>query len=120
MFARGRTSPVVVNPSAMRHALLLAVLVQLVGCGAGPYGHSRTYEPLGAEASAARGADEYDPVMSRRQPEEWQKKKVTFFGVVTERKDVAGGRAEVVLSVRTLASRNLCESQSDDSCRTTV
>lgn len=101
-------------------ALLLLPLASLAGCGAGPYGHSRTYSPLDAEEVASQGAEEYDPVMVKRQPDAWQRKKVSLFGVVTRRADLAGGKADLTLSMRTLEPRNLCETSAEDSCRTTV
>ena len=94
-------------------------LPALAGCGAGPYGYSRTYAPLDAEKSAAAGAEDYDPVMSRRQPEAWRSKKVSVFGVVEGRED-RGGFAYLRLSVRVLEDRNACETSEEDSCRTTV
>jgi hypothetical protein len=102
-------------------ALLAPSLVlAAAGCGADAYGHSRIYSPHDAEETAAQGAEDYDPVMVKRQPEAWQKKKVSLFGVVTKRADLPGGKADLVLSMRTLEPRNLCETASEDSCRTTV
>ena len=103
----------------MRVFALAFVLGVLAGCGAGPYGFSRTYEPLDAERAALEGAVEYDPVMVKRMPDEWRTKRVSAFGVVLERKD-QGADATLVLSVRTLDTRNACETSQDDSCRTTV
>ncbi|HVY45194.1 MAG TPA: hypothetical protein VHB21_04905 [Minicystis sp.] len=106
--------------SARVAALALGVAAGGLGCGAGPYGHARTYVPLDAEEKAVAGAPELDPVMARRMPDQWVKKKVALFGVVLRRKDAGGGRAEVVLSLRALEPRNLCANTSDDSCRVTV
>lgn len=90
------------------------------GCGAGEYGHSRTYTPLDVEAAAAEGAVDYDPVMAKRRPGEWQQRKLSVFGVVLGREDLEGGGAVLKLSMRRLEGRNLCESREDSSCRTTV
>lgn len=106
------------TPATMRFVLMLVPIAAL-GCGAGPYGYSRTYEPLDAEAAATSGVTEYDPVMAQRQPEDWASKKVTLFGVVRDRKD-QGGIADLTLSVRKLEGRNACETSAEDSCRTTV
>jgi hypothetical protein len=89
------------------------------GCGAGAYGYSRTYAPLDPERAAMDGAHDYDPVMAKRDPELWKVRKVAVFGVVERRDDRAGG-ASLLLSVRTLESRNACESSDESSCRTTV
>jgi hypothetical protein len=59
--------------------------------------------------------------MAARQPDDWHKGTVSLFGVVDSRKAGPGGQALLRLTVRHLASRNLCESQQDeDSCRVTV
>jgi len=89
-------------------------------CGAGEYGHSRTYTALSVEASAADGAVEYDPVMAKRRPEDWQQEKLSVFGIVLGRQDLEGGAVMLKLSMRRLEGRNLCESREDSSCRTTV
>jgi len=94
-------------------------LAALVACGAGPYGYSRTYTPLDAERSAAEGSTDYDPVMVKREPEAWQVRKVSLFGVVVKREDRAG-KGYLTLSVRVLEQRNACETNQEDSCRTTV
>lgn len=107
-------------PRPLSPVALAAVALVAMGCGAGPYGHSRVYAPLDAEAAAANGADAFDPVMARRDPSLWRAKKVSFFGVVTKRDDLAPHRGDLTLSVRTLADRNLCGDASDDSCRVTV
>src|SRR5690242_12601149 len=92
-----------------------------LSCGsAGPYGHARTYEPLGEEESAAAGTKDYDPVMAKRSPEKWKGKSVSAFGVVVNRASGPGGASEVKLSLRTLETRNLCESSDEDTCRVTV
>ncbi len=108
----------------MKNALWAAVAFACltVGCaGAGPYGHSPRYVPLGQEESVVRGAREYDPVMVRRQPEEWRKSPVVLFGVVESRTPGPLGQALLKLGVRILEPRNLCESEQDqDSCRVTV
>ncbi len=99
---------------------LFSVLWMACG-GAGPYGHSANYVPLSEEAQALEGAREYDPVMVQRQPEEWSKSPVSLFGIVTRRTPGPSGAAEIVLSIRRLEPRNLCENMRDDtSCLVTV
>jgi hypothetical protein len=89
-------------------------------CGSGQYGYSRTYEPHEAEEAALAGAEEYDPVMAKRQPEVWRTKTVSLFGIVSKREEKGTGKAYLTLSVRTLEARNACETSVEDSCRTTV
>jgi hypothetical protein len=113
------------HENAMRTKLAacaLALSLALTSChGAGPYGHASRYAELDEETRAAAGARDYDPVMVQREPEEWRKGTVTLFGVVENRTPGPGGKALLRLSVRRLASRNLCESaQDEDSCRVTV
>jgi hypothetical protein len=92
-----------------------------LACGsAGPYGYSRTYSPLSPEDDALSGSENYDPVMARRLPEEWRGKKLAAFGVVVARSEGRDGLADLTLSVRRLAARNLCESGEEDTCRVTV
>src|SRR6185436_780588 len=71
------------------------------------------------EQAAAEGATDYDPVMVKRQPELWQAKKVSVFGVVVKREDRAG-KGYLTLSVRVPEQRNAYETNQEDSCRTTV
>jgi len=97
-------------------------LALVAGCGGGgPYNHAVNYVPLSPEEKALKDSREYDPVMYQRLPEEWHAHPVSLFGVVTNRGTGPGGGAYLTLSVRRLATRNLCENGNDeDSCRTTV
>jgi len=105
----------------MRFSLLCALALVVSACSsAGPYGYSRTYSPLDAEADAAEGAREYDPVMAQRDKAEWKKHKVSLFGIVTKRAEGPGGMAYVTLSMRNLEARNLCEALDEETCRVTV
>src|ERR1700753_2088046 len=102
-------------------ALAPAFALLLAACSsAGPYGHSQVYSPLDEESKAAAGAVDFDPVMAKRSPEKWKGKTVSLFGVVVARTPGTSGNAEVKLSVRTLETRNLCESPDEDTCRVTV
>ncbi len=106
----------------MRVAAWTMTLVLLAACSsAGPYGYSPTYTPLDEEETAAAGAKEYDPVMAKRFPEEWKDKPVSIFGIVTDRGRAQGARGtRLTLSVRTLATRNLCDEGGEETCRVTV
>jgi hypothetical protein len=102
---------------------LLAATFALVAlsCGsAGQYGHSKTYSTLSEEDTAAEGAKDYDPVMAKRSPEKWKGKTVSAFGIVVNRSSGPAGASQVKLSLRTLETRNLCESTDEDTCRVTV
>jgi len=97
------------------------LLAALLGCSsAGPYGYSRVYAPLAEEEDATAGSERYDPVMARRLPAEWQTKKLELFGIVLARGEGRDGLADLTLSVRRLAARNLCEAGEEDTCRVTV
>ena len=100
----------------------IGLVLVLSGChGAGPYGYSPSYAPTSDEETATKGAREYDPVMYRRESEEWRKTKVQLFGVVTGRAPGPGGTSSLTLSVRRLEPRNLCDNANDeDTCRVTV
>jgi len=100
---------------------LLVLALTAAGCHSpGLYGHSRVYSPLDQEEAALKNAKEYDPVMAQRAPDEWKGKTVSLFGVVSARNAGTGGNAALKLSMRTLETRNLCETTSEDSCRVTV
>lgn len=101
-------------------ALLLAAVLPACG-GAGLYGHAPNYQALSEEEKALEGSREYDPVMFQRQPDEWRKTPVSLFGIVTRRTPGPSGSAALVLSIRRLEPRNLCESmRDDDTCRVTI
>jgi len=103
-------------------ALALGFSVAALGCGGGgPYGYTVNYRPTDAETASIAGAQEFDPVMYGRRPEEWQKKKTMLFGVVTARAAATAGATRLTLSLRRLEPRNLCENMNDQgSCRVTV
>jgi hypothetical protein len=102
--------------------LVLAFGALAAGCrGGGAYGYAASYVPLDAEETALKGAREYDPIMYQREVEDWRTKKVTLFGVVTARAPGPSGASNLTLSVRRLATRNLCSNSNDeDTCRVTV
>ena len=92
------------------------------GCrSGGPYGYAAQYAPTSDEQSATVGTREHDPVMYGREPEAWRKSKVALFGIVSGRAPGPGGAAYVTVSLRKLATRNLCTNAADeDTCRVTV
>jgi hypothetical protein len=104
-------------------AAILVLFVGLVGAcgGGGKYGYAVNYAPVSGEEDAVKGAREYDPVMYGRETEEWRKTRTTLFGVVTSRAPGPSGSVNLTLSVRRLATRNLCSNANDeDTCRVTV
>lgn len=58
--------------------------------------------------------------MVGRRFHEWSGKRVSVFGIVEEHGTADDGSDRLVLSIRTLQDRNLCESAAEDSCRVTV
>ena len=111
------------NQRPMRRVIGLGLCLAALAAAcssAGPYGYSRTYTPLAEEEDAAQGAKEYDPVMAKRFPEEWRDKPVSIFGIVESRGQGAGGGTRLTLSVRTLATQNLCDEGGEETCRVTV
>ena len=105
----------------MRCVLILATSLTCLSCySPGKYGYSRSYAPLSDEEDATKGVREYDPVMAQRKPEAWKGKPLTLFGTVVSRHAGGGGAADLKLSVRTLAKRNLCDTADEESCRVTV
>lgn len=112
-----------VRPRIIGRGLLLLAGTALLAsacAGGGKYGYARAYSPLSQEETALEGSEHFDPVMARRLPQDWLKKKIHLFGVVVARREGAGGKTDIVLSVRRLAARNLCESGDEESCRVTV
>lgn len=100
-------------------SVVLALLLTACASG-GPYGYARNYSPSSDEESALENATEYDPVMTGRRKHEWVGKKVWVFGVVESVDKTEGGKLDVLLSIRGLQGRNLCQNQDEDSCRVTV
>jgi hypothetical protein len=58
--------------------------------------------------------------MIEREPGSWKGQRISIFGVVKQRSTAPGGKAYLTLSVRTLATRNLCDQMDEDTCRVTV
>ena len=97
-----------------------ALLVACACSSAGPYGYSREYSPLDEEEELLDGSRELDPVQIERDPETWKKGRISVFGVVKERKQGPGGATDLTLSMRSLATRNLCDSRDESTCRVTI
>ncbi|MEM6960041.1 MAG: hypothetical protein AAF411_22615 [Myxococcota bacterium] len=94
----------------------LALVGLLSACGgAGAFGFSPEYEPLGAEEDAVEGTTEVGYEDVRRRPGDYAANTIAWFGMVT-----AVRPGEFDLTFRTLAPRNLCFDETDSSCRVTV
>ncbi len=108
-------------PSRASCVVATALGALATGCrSAGPYGHSKIYSASSAEEQAVKGTAEYDALLAERAPAKLKDRSVWLFGVVTNRGSGPGGAAYVALSLRSLQTRNLCESEDEDSCRVTV
>lgn len=94
-------------------------LSMTAGCGAGPYGFSQTYVPLGEEEDLWDGSDAFTYEAVTSDPADYQGKTIGWFGVVEDVKEV-DGKFQIRLSHRKHQERHLCDSDSDRSCRVTV
>lgn len=105
----------------MSPRILLGTLLVACACSsAGPYGYSREYSPLDQEEELLDGTRELDPVDIERNADTWRKGRISVFGVVKERKQAAGGTTDLTLSMRALATRNLCDNRDEATCRVTI
>lgn len=105
-----------------RCGALTALLGLLAACSSpGVYGFAPMYSPLPAEDEATNGSVPFDPSAARRKPDAWRDRRVVAFGVVVESAEgETPGSRRVLLSMRGLQPRNLCDGPSDDTCRVTV
>ena len=96
-------------------------LATAAGCGSGgPYGFSRTYEPLDAERPLFDSAVEssYEEVR-RTRPEDAPL--ISWFGLVTALDvDAATGAVRATMSLRVHQDRHLCSDGTSGSCRVTI
>lgn len=109
----------------MRRALLLGVTATALAfsacSGAGRYGYSQSYSPLGDEEPWVERANNdavYDEV--RRMPDSYRDQTLSFFGVVTGVEAGEGGATRVAMQIRTHQARHLCDDETERSCRVTV
>lgn len=105
----------------MRRVAPLALLLALgAGCGAGQYGFAREYVPLGSEEGFLEQSTELGYEEVRREVDEHGSSTLGWFGVVSDIEPGENGQTLVHLTYRTLATRNLCSTESSSSCRVTV
>jgi hypothetical protein len=113
MFPRPRPIPFV--------AVAVASLA-LVACSGSTnrWGYARQYAPTPAEKDASVSAKELDAPMAQLKPEEWRGKKVVFYMIVSDRKDVGAG-AYLTGKLHVRNEINQCSNFHDeDSCRVTI
>jgi hypothetical protein len=115
-----RRSPKHAGRSLLNLAIFAAPLALIACHSAGPFGHSKVYDPTDAERAAVSKATEYDVNAFARSPEKWRERPIWLFGIVTNRGLGPGGAAYTAVSIRSLQLRNLCEKEDEDSCRVTV
>ncbi len=110
------------SASVSARALALAALGSwfLAACGAGPYGFSRTYEPLMSERGHFDSAQELPYEDVKRAPYDYKQTEIAWFGVVTGVKEQPDGHTLLKLSYRVHQARHLCSDEYQDSCRLTV
>lgn len=106
----------------MRLALALSALaLSSAGCySAGLYGYDRTYVPLDPEEGLIERATVPPYRDVRRDPREFQRALITWFGVVTSTEAQPGGKVLVHMSHRIHQERHLCADMERDTCRVTV
>lgn len=103
-------------------AAAAALLLSIGGCGAGRYGHARTYQPWGDEAQYLNRAVDLSYEEVRRFPERHASELIGWFGIVREIEalDQESGEARLELQLHAHQDRHLCSERSPDSCRVTV
>jgi hypothetical protein len=100
--------------------LLSLLCVGAAGCGAGPYGFSKTYVPLDAEAAYDSTSTESGYEDVNNDPAAYENEQIAWFGIVEKLTLAEDGRYRIELSHRKHRPRHLCSSDADDSCRVTV
>lgn len=98
----------------------LGAMFILAGCGAGPYGFSKYYEPLKAERGFDEKAREYTYSAVVAEPDEFQGRLIAWFGIVENMEPTADGRHLIRLSFNKHKERHLCADEANSSCRVTV
>ena len=100
---------------------LLVVALSSAGCySAGLYGYDRTYVPLDEEEGLIERATVPPYRDVRRDPREFRRALVMWFGVVTSTEAEPGGKVLVHTSHRIHQDRHLCADMERDTCRVTV
>ena len=104
----------------LSNLLLLMLIGSTAGCGAGPYGFSRYYEPLKEEKPYDEKAETFTCGMVTARPQDYIDKLIGWFGIVEKVVATKDGRHLVRLSYHPHKSRHLCETEVSSSCRVTV
>jgi len=110
------------HPTLRRPSLLLLSMLMgsVAGCGAGPYGFSRYYEPIKQEKSYHEKAQTFTSGAVTSRPQDYTDKLIGWFGIVEKVEATKDGHHLVRLSYHAHKSRHLCETEVSSSCRVTV
>jgi hypothetical protein len=93
----------------------------LAGCGgSGPYGFSRTYDPLIGEKKHLERAQELPYEQVKATPYEYRATEIAWFGVVSALSELPDKRTQARLAFHVHQARHLCRDEYEDSCRVTV
>jgi hypothetical protein len=106
----------------MRLTIGLVILTTVASCGGGgQYGYAHEYEPLSEEEDLFETAETANYEDVRRDPDAYQSKLISWFGVVTGvTTDRMTGKVKVAMDLRFHQERHLCYDQFDSSCRVTI
>ncbi len=96
------------------------VVALLCGCGAGPYGFARVYEPSEVEKPYHDRSRGYPFGIVAAKPHEFQGQLIAWFGIVKSVKQTEDGRYWIRMSHNTHRERHLCDGETNSSCRVTV
>ncbi len=108
------------RPTAMTLTVLVATCIGAAGCGAGPYGFSRYYEPLKAEEAYHEQSNVFTYSAVTARPQDYVGRLIGWFGVVEKVEAAPDGRHLVRLTFHAHKERHLCETEVSSSCRVTV
>jgi hypothetical protein len=89
-------------------------------CGAGPYGFSKYYKPIGEEESFYETARELTFGAVAARPKDYQDILIGWFGIVESLRPTDSGQYVVRMRYHKHKERHLCEGETDSTCRVTV
>jgi len=106
-----------------RTVLKLVFLITLtitVGCGAGPYGFSRYYEPNDQEQPYFNQTRDYPYGVVAANPSDFDGQLISWFGIIESVQSTQDGRHLVRMTHNRHKNRHLCADERSSSCRVTV
>jgi hypothetical protein len=98
---------------------LLGALLTACG-GGGEYGYAREYQTSGDEGAYLARAEVVSYEDVKRDPADYERTLLEWFGVVTSVERDASGKTMVHLTHRIHQDRHLCSDETSGSCRVTV